>query len=272
MKIKHYRSSYECQSRRSPVQRSCELPVGGHQKWFWRRFRDARYGVASIMRPTRVPRSSAVRSCADQSAAAAFGRCGHRASRLSRRVGAGPGSFTVAGWSMREVRCRVRPGTQPLPPDPGRCLWGASSRFRGSLACNGSTGADQPQCVCRSRWQGRAVWNEPAAMPGGLKRRGGIRGSGHPVRRPVAPATRHCPARPASAGKPGVVPADPGCAAVSRCCSAVGIRSAPDAAAVRSRSTSNPDSQTTPCAPNVRRRRSPEAPAAGSSPPRCQNS
>src|SRR5262249_50089370 len=109
--------------------------------------------------------------------------------------------------------------------------------------------------VRRSRWQGHAVWYELSGVLEELKRRGGIRGSAHPVRRPVAPATRRCPARPTSAEESGVAAAGRGCGVGVPCWRGVGTRPAPDPAGVRSRPESSPGTRPGRCAPSVRRER-----------------
>jgi hypothetical protein len=56
---------------------------------------------------------------------------------------------------------------------------------------------DQPGCAPVTVARPRGPGTSPAAMLAERKRRGGIRGSAHPARRPVALTTRRCPARPA---------------------------------------------------------------------------
>src|SRR2546423_7844888 len=77
-----------------------------------------------------------------------------------------------------------------------------------------------------------------------LKRRDGTHESGRRAPRPVARATRCCPARPASGGKPAAAAADPGYGVVVPCCSAADIHPAPGAADADSTPVSNPDRDT----------------------------
>src|SRR2546421_13062344 len=128
-----------------------------------------------------------------------------------------------------------------LSPACGAAVKGASSWFGGFRRGTDRALPDQLQERVGHGDEGRHAaryWpgTKSAAGLSELKRRDGIRESGRRVRRPVAPATRRWPVRPASDGGPDVAVVGQGFCVVVRCCSGAGTRSAPGTTGGRSRS------------------------------------